>query len=271
MKHFFLAAFLPLIATSLFAQGVVRDCGVEYYDIDGENGTELVAQMKSKNKARGGYYGYTSYNYTSKCKTVTRKCSVRLPRWTGHATSDNKILKAKWDKFFPKLVEHEQGHVDRFVEVMKAAEEGAAEMTCPQATKFLRAEYGKIAKIQKDYDAETNHGVKTGASFGGANFQGIAYSPKEGQVGYAFDQETQEAAKKTAMANCTAKDCKFVHWANGDNMCVSLAVNPKKAYGYAHGKGRADAEAKTIAACSKFGKDCEINTTVCAGDGKVTE
>jgi predicted secreted Zn-dependent protease len=264
-----LAVLLPLIP--LFSEGEIRDCGSEYYDIKGDNGTELVAQMKSKNKIRGGYFGYTLYNYQSKCKALTLKCTVRMPRWTGYATSPNKILKAKWDKFFPKLVEHEQGHVDRFLEVMRAAEQSAADLTCTQATKHYKTEYGKIAKIQKDYDAETSHGVKTGASFSSANFQGLAYDAKSGAIGFAFDQETKEAAESRAMAECKNKDCKFVQWANGENACVSLAVNPKKAYGYANGKGQEETEEKTLATCSKFAKDCKIHTTVCAGEGKISE
>ncbi len=267
---FFLSVGFSSFA-SLSAQAVISNCESEFYDVTGENGSELVDQMRAQNKARGGFFAYTSYSYKSSCKTLTLKCSVRMPRWVDYATSQNKILKAKWDKFFPQLVAHEQGHVDRFNDAMKAAEEAAAELTCAKAAKLFKTEYTKMAKGQKKYDADTRHGVSTGASFSGANYVGIAYSAKSGSVGFSFDQETQDAAKTRALAECKAKDCKFVQWANGDEMCVSLAVTPKKAYGYAHGKGRSEAEEKTLATCGKFGADCKIKTTVCAGDGKVSD
>ena len=252
---------------ALFALPEIRDCETEHYDIMGESGDDLLAEMKLKNETKGGYFAHTRYNYKNKCKELNKTCKVRLPRWTEFTGSANAVLKQKWEKFYVALVAHEQGHVDIFNEGMKNAAETAEDLACTKATKHFSAEFKKITARQKAFDAETDHGKKLGATFGGSSYMGIAYSQKSDVLGWAYDAETKEAASKVAMKNCKAKDCKFTVWASGENRCVSVARGAKGGYGYAHGEGREDAEAKSVASCSKFDKSCAVRKTVCAGQG----
>jgi predicted secreted Zn-dependent protease len=66
---------------ALFALPEIRDCETEHYDITGESGDDLLAEMKLKNETKGGYFAHTRYNYKNKCKELNTTCKVRLPRW----------------------------------------------------------------------------------------------------------------------------------------------------------------------------------------------
>jgi hypothetical protein len=107
-----------------------------------------------------------------------------------------------------------RGHVDIFNEGMKNAGETAEDLACTKATKHFSAEFKKVTARQKAFDAETDHGKKLGATFGGSSYMGIAYSQKSDVLGWAYDAETKEAASKVALKNCKAKDCKFTVWAS---------------------------------------------------------
>lgn len=266
-------ALLPIVSAYLmlstagFALPEIRDCKTEHYDISGDNGNDLLEEMRTKNETKGGYFAHTRYNYKSKCKELNLTCIVRLPRWSEFDSSTNAILKQKWEKFYVALVAHEQGHVDIFNEGMKPAAEGAEGLSCTAATKHFNAEFKKVSAAQKVFDAETDHGKKLGATFGGSSYMGIAYSAKSDAIGWAYDVETKEVASKAALKNCKAKDCKFIVWASGDNHCVSVARGIKGGYGYAHGEGREEAESKSVSTCNKFAKECSVRKTVCAGQG----
>ena len=253
--------------SALFALPEIRDCQSEYYDITGESGSDLLQEMKTKNGVKGGFFAVTNYNYKSKCKDVTLTCKVRLPRWSEFESSANNQLKQKWEKFYVALVAHEQGHVDIFNAGFQGSAAAVENLTCKAATSQYSADFKKVVAKQKAYDAETDHGKKLGATFGGSTYMGIAYSQKSDVLGWAYDAETKDAATKVAMKNCKAKDCKLAVWASGENRCVSLARGEKGGYGYALGEGREDAETKSVASCTKFDKGCAVRKTVCAGQG----
>lgn len=247
----------------------IRDCKTQYYNISGEDGNELLEQMRAKSRVKGGYFAQTQYKYNYNCKKLTMTCTVRLPRWVDYDSSTNVILREKWDKFYAALVAHEQGHVDIFNSGMQLAVDAVSRMKCKAATRKYNQEFRKLSTKQKTYDAENDHGKKLGASFGGSNYMGIAYSPKTDAIGWAFDAETKEAATQTALKNCPQKDCKLVVWANGEKNCVAVAKGARGGYGYAYGEGQEKAETKAMAACAKFTKDCSIRKTVCAGQGEM--
>lgn len=266
--RFALAVILPSCG-AIYSLPDIRDCLTEHYDISGDSGSELLAEMKAKNATKGGYFAHTRYNYKSKCSALTLTCTVRLPRWVEFDAAPNTALKQKWEKFYVALVAHEQGHVDIFNEDMKAAGEAAGDLSCSAATKSISGDYKAMSTRQKEFDAETQHGTKQGASFGGSKYLGIAYSAKADTLGFAYDAETKEAAAKLALKNCTEKDCKFVVWANGEKSCVTIARGVKGGYGYAQAEGQESSETKAITACNKYAKACTVRKTICAGTGEL--
>lgn len=98
----------------LYALPEIQKCETEYYDISGQNGNELLAQMREKNEIKNGYFGVTRYSYKNKCTELSLQCKVRLPRWIEFDSSPNDVLKQKWEKFYLALVKLHQGHVDIF-------------------------------------------------------------------------------------------------------------------------------------------------------------
>lgn len=254
--------------SALSALPEIRDCETEHYDITGDSGDDLLAEMKLKNETKGGYFAHTRYKYKNKCKEVTTTCTVRLPRWAEFDSSKNVILKQKWEKFYIALVAHEQGHVDIFIEDMAAVKASVNALTCLGATKKIAVEYKKMGTRQKAYDAANDHGRKLGATFNASSYLGIAYSPKTQALGWAHDAETKEAASQKALENCKSKDCKLIVWANGENYCASVAHGGNGAYGSAYGRGRVEAEMKSVTACKKYTEDCTILKTVCARESE---
>lgn len=242
----------------------IKNCNTEYYDITGENGNALLAEMRKKNRTEGGYFAHTRYNYNNTCSALKTTCKVRLPRWVNLASSANEPLKVKWQKFIAALVAHEQGHVDIFNRAMAFAEKKSKDQTCVRATTLYQITFARIRKQQKAYDRKTDHGKKLGAAFAGSNYMGIAFSAKNNAAGIAFDQETKEQAKIRSLAECNSADCKFVVWASGRESCVSLARGMAGGYGYAYGKGQEDAETKAIDACEDYDDECTVRKTVCA-------
>lgn len=267
LYSFLLAILFIAGVADLEALPEIRDCDIEYYDISGGNGNELLAQMHAKNDTKDGFFGVTKYSYKNKCRELSLACKVRLPRWLEFDSSSNDILKQKWEKFYVALVKLHQGHVEIFNAYMSSATLGTENLDCRAATSHFKSRFHEMGLMQKKYSEETDFGFKVGATFSGSTYMGIAYSQKSDVLGWAYDEETKEAATKMAMKNCKAKDCKFTVWASGENRCVSLARGSKGGYGYAYGEGRDDAEAKSVASCAKFDKACAVRKTVCAGQG----
>lgn len=266
-----IAVFSLALLDPLLAEAKITKCKTAFYDIEGDSSPDLLAEMKTKNKTKGGHFAMTSYTYKINCKTLKTTCVVSLPRWTGRAESTNEALNAKWDKFYDALVAHEQGHVDIFYGAMQPAESQIQSMACGPAQKHIKAEFAKQSAEQKKFDAETKHGTLKGAFFGASNYLSMAYSPADGMLGYSYDQETQEAATERALEECKGKACKSLTWANGAKKCISLATSANKGYGSAWAEGREASEEKAMASCAKRNKGCSIRATVCTGEGKVTE
>lgn len=265
------AAGFTLLLDPLLAEAKITRCKTSFYDIEGDSSPDLLAEMKSKNKTKGGHFAMTSYTYKINCKALKTTCVVSLPRWTGRAESTNEALNAKWDKFYDALVAHEQGHVDIFRAAMRPAKQAIQSMACASAQKHVKVEFAKQSAEQKKFDAETKHGTLKGAFFGASNYLSMAYSPVDDALGYSYDQETQEMATERALEECKGKACKSLTWANGAKKCISLATSANKGYGSAWADGRKASEDKAMASCAKRNKGCSVRATVCTGEGKVTE
>lgn len=265
----FLMTLFIASENGLYALPEIQKCETEYYDISGQNGNELLAQMREKNEIKNGYFGVTRYSYKNKCTELSLQCKVRLPRWIEFDSSPNDVLKQKWEKFYLALVKLHQGHVDIFNAYMNFQASETENLDCRGATSYFKSRFAEMQFEQKKYSEETDFGFKIGATFSGSTYMGIAYSQKSDVLGWSYDAETKDAATKVAMKNCKAKDCKLAVWASGENRCVSLARGEKGGYGYAYGEGRGDAETKSVASCTKYDKACAVRKTVCAGQGPI--
>lgn len=102
-------------------------------------------------------------------------------------------------------------------------------------------------------------------------FGAIAYSPKTGKYGYAWNQTTRRAAERVAVAECKEDDAKLLTWVQFG--WAVLVIAEDKAYGFdeVHGPGAtdADAEEKAMKELRKR-TDAKVKTIVivCSGDVK---
>jgi hypothetical protein len=103
-----------------------------------------------------------------------------------------------------------------------------------------------------------------------ASFQAIAYSPKAGNLGYAYDMPSQDRAEAQALENCRAQagtdagDCRIVTWSR--DACAALATSPDGRFGGSWGDDRTSAERAALGLCrEQGGTGCTLARTVCAG------
>jgi len=110
-------------------------------------------------------------------------------------------------------------------------------------------------------DLDVTHPWKRTISYGA-----IAYGAKSNAFGYAFDKDSDGAAKQTAMAECKKSndDCEIV--ASFSNSCAAVAaVEAKGAYAVGKGGTRASAQSRAMSACAKKnGAGRQIETWTCA-------
>ena len=90
----------------------------------------------------------------------------------------------------------------------------------------------------------------------------IAYSPRTGANGWAYDHPTREAAERVAMQNCrkNADDCRGLVWFK--NACGAVAAGPK-GYGWGWGASEAIADGEAMKHCTKFSTGCAVKRRVC--------
>jgi hypothetical protein len=63
-----------------------------------------------------------------------------------------------------------------------------------------------------------------------SRYGALAYSPKTGKYGYAWDQLTRTAAEELARAECKANDAKVLAWVRTG--WAALVIAEDKSYGY---------------------------------------
>jgi predicted secreted Zn-dependent protease len=157
----------------------------KYYDFVSVNINDIIGVMwkKSPIKHHGTsycastdphikYYFYTAEEdgnwYIDRVHT-TVDVTFTMPRWADYqkASWDQQ---QKWDKFYASLMEHENGHKDIAIEAAKEIENKLLNSYSP-SEKILRKVANSMAwmiikkswVLQKQYDENTKHGVKTGA------------------------------------------------------------------------------------------------------------
>lgn len=94
--------------------------------------------------------------------------TIALPRWTTREQA-SKRLREHWDRFEQAVRKHEDGH---HAIGLQMAEELLATLTpmrssegCKALGAAMRDVQRKYRALGKDYDRETNHGMKDGAVF----------------------------------------------------------------------------------------------------------
>ena len=106
-------------------------------------------------------------------------------------------------------------------------------------------------------------------TFTTARAAGVIAAGACGAYGQAYDSPSLDVARKSALANCRATDCKVV--AQVKRGCSALAVdgtNPCGASGWASGPKLGAAQNDALKACyQKGGKDCVIRTFLCDAKG----
>ncbi len=95
------------------------------------------------------------------------------------------------------------------------------------------------------------------AALAAGDYGAIAFNKETRRYGYSYDQPTQAAAERRAVAECGA-GCKSMAWfANG---CGALATSDVR-YGTATGPSRASAERDARARCGA--PDCRVLVYSC--------
>jgi hypothetical protein len=106
-------------------------------------------------------------------------------------------------------------------------------------------------------------------TFTTARAAGVIAAGACGAYGQAFDSPTLQIARKSALEQCRAADCKVV--AQVRHGCSAFAVdgtNPCGARGWASGARLGRVQNDALKACYKAGgKDCVIRTFLCDAKG----
>lgn len=162
-----------------------------YYNVEGDSPQSIRQSMNTQRRmfVKGGYDAYVSwflawrFRYDDdlkgcKINTVSTKLKVRyiLPRWVGGERSSSKILiatKARWQKYYAALLEHEHGHRDWGINAATAIEQRLLAMPYARDCLSLRRDAQSLAvrvlanylRREKHYDRDTRYGATQGAVF----------------------------------------------------------------------------------------------------------
>lgn len=160
----------------------------EYYELKGNCEKDLVSQMRQKGPRWNDGRQYDSlttwyvswdYDYSRASRTCTAdsfRATIdiifRYPKWV--QTNDApRQLADKWDTYIKNLCTHEVGHRDIVVQEVAELTRAVADMppapSCAELDRqvkiLCRERMDILDAAEKEYDADTNHGLKQGAIF----------------------------------------------------------------------------------------------------------
>lgn len=139
----------------------ITNAKIVKYNISGSSQKELSDEMKRKGP--NGYFGYTEWNFTWKCREIKVECLVTLPYWqTGESTPE---LQKKWRRFWNNLARHEQEHVEIVWKRVDETKERVKTMNCREAGEAWKSTLQQVNRESKEYDTRTDHGTTQGAIF----------------------------------------------------------------------------------------------------------
>jgi hypothetical protein len=94
----------------------------------------------------------------------------------------------------------------------------------------------------------------------GDNFGAVAFSPRNGAVGYSYNYRSRDDAEQRALEEC-GHDCRIVMWFK--NACGGLAGGARDGYGADWGDNQREAGNIAIRSCHANTTDCGAVRWVC--------
>ena len=165
---------------------VREESDIVWYPIVGSSIRDLRSQMRANgpHDDAGAYAGYTRNNTYwhiwwreggGSCSVtnlaVTTYDTITLPAWSPPPNADSALM-AEWSRFVTMLGRHEEGHRDIAIagagEIARALAMLSPQASCAELSASANARgqaiLASIGVRQKEYDAETKHGVRRGTA-----------------------------------------------------------------------------------------------------------
>ncbi len=181
-----LACVLAFTSLEAFADPGI-DVKFKYYEINGARFEDLEGELDSKTPIRHNgkaFHADTTWHvkWNTQWAMKGMSCGITsvtswvsiiftLPKWADYKVA-NGTEKEKWDKFFKRLVEHENGHKDIAVGSAKEIEKAVMNIGSRKDCNILKHDSNhlgqkimeKYHRLTQQYDIETDHGRKPSAS-----------------------------------------------------------------------------------------------------------
>lgn len=175
--------FALFFSPSAFTEPVLRT-GYDYYPVSSPTSRELPASLNRATPIRQNgapFHGYTESRIRWRFwwKEENRSCSIvrvevlvditfTLPRLEDSPAEVHEV----WKRWYPKLVDHENGHRNNALAAARRLEEGIRRLPANPDCRALERRANalgnevidELAGIDREYDARTNHGETDGAS-----------------------------------------------------------------------------------------------------------
>ena len=160
---------------------------IKYYKVPGKTVEEMRKELKTTTPTRingRSFDAHTTWviKWNIQWATKGMSCSIvsvttrvsivfTLPKWTNYKEASPEE-KAKWDRFFKRLVEHENGHKDIAVGSAKEIEKVVMNMESRKDCDTLKHDSNQLGQtiiekyleLTQQYDVVTDHGRKQSAS-----------------------------------------------------------------------------------------------------------
>jgi predicted secreted Zn-dependent protease len=183
----FLIAFLSCSQETLSQtrhEGIILQIDTTYYTVRGSTVDDLRSQVKTLGPQKGGkrFDAGTEYQIRWRNRSVTANGICRFdsvvvhlnvkfiyPRWQIPPSASERLVNT-WRRYFTKLLEHENGHLDLALagcrEILQAIKQIQPEITCraieEKAESIAEAIVARVQKKQLEYDRVTDHGTTQG-------------------------------------------------------------------------------------------------------------
>jgi predicted secreted Zn-dependent protease len=154
-----------------------------YYDVGSTTKKELINALNSASPIRKNgkvFYGHTdsqiNWNFwwnesANACQINKVKVTVDITFTLPRLNNTSKDVSSVWNKWYPKLVEHENGHKNYALEIANQVKLAISELPAHVHCESLEIEANNVGHklmaelkaLNKKYDRNTNHGETEGA------------------------------------------------------------------------------------------------------------
>ncbi|MFM9827666.1 MAG: DUF922 domain-containing protein [Sphingomonas sp.] len=150
-----------------------------YYDVSGDTAEAIRASINSNRpssaKDHQAYDALSAWRIAWNVRgkngvcdpstaTVSFNATVLLPRLANHDDLHARLRK-RWDAYYAALLQHEAGHVGYAQAHASDVEAALRAASCATLNSAGRAAIAVLGQHETAYDAQTNHGLATGAAF----------------------------------------------------------------------------------------------------------